>query len=498
MRRIVVFILVFIMIFSSTNLISGIKQQDLMIHFDCRQTNETIHYFSEINCGPLPNHDNQDGVDITKQYQKIGIDFIRTHDFNGPTDVSYIFPDFSADPSTESNYNFTLSDKYISSIIDAGCQVFYRLGESAGGPNEPPLDFNKWAEICKHIIMHYNDGWADGYHYNIKYFEIWNEPDLSGFFNGTVDQYYELYHTTAIILKDYDSSLKIGGPCTSSIYNNNFTTGFLSYVLEFDIPLDFYSWHMYTNSPFQLYSGSLLVRSMLDSYGLIDTENINTEWNIDILAPQRDKDNAKNAAFTACTFTTFHDSGIDYAFRYRGTGDNSLLTRFIGFDLSLISYDGMFKTPTLIYKLMNIMEMETPLRLKTPEMNASSGLTYLGGISEDQSNISILVSNFDAGNQRYFITIDNIPWNESYSVIHYVIDDDTHFEIKEKIEMNSSFFEFSDTIHSSTVHFFWLTNTSVIPDEGPETKEIPFWMRLKILDPLRRLCAILLLLIFFG
>ena len=33
-------------------------------------------------------------------------------------------------------------------------------------------------EVCKHIVMHYNDGWNDGYHYNIAYWEIWNEPDL--------------------------------------------------------------------------------------------------------------------------------------------------------------------------------------------------------------------------------------------------------------------------------------------------------------------------------
>jgi hypothetical protein len=255
---------------------------------------------------------------------------------------------------------------------------------------------------------------------------------------------------------------------------------------------------MYADTPFQLYSGSVLVRSMLDSFNLKDTESINTEWNINILSPQRDKNNAKNAAFTACTLTAFHDSGINYAFRYRGTGDNNLITRFIGFDLSLISYDGMFKTPTLIYKLMNIMEKETTIRLQTTEMNASSGLTYLSGISENQSKISIIISNYEAGNQEYHLTIDNIPWDTSYSVFHYVIDDNTPFEIKNKKQMNTSLFEITDTIHSSTVHFFWLTNTSAIPDEGPETIDIPFWMQLKIIDPLRILLAIILMLIFFG
>ncbi|MBI4578450.1 MAG: hypothetical protein HY718_02035 [Planctomycetes bacterium] len=39
-------------------------------------------------------------------------------------------------------------------------------------------DFAKWAKICVNIIRHYNEGWADGFHYNIRYWEIWNEPNV--------------------------------------------------------------------------------------------------------------------------------------------------------------------------------------------------------------------------------------------------------------------------------------------------------------------------------
>ncbi len=501
MKKFVNIFIISSFILLSMNLVSCVQSQDHIIHFDCLQTDKVIHYLSEINCGPLPNHDNHDGVDLTKQYQEVGIDFIRTHDFNGPTDVSSIFPDFSLDPFLESSYNFSISDRYISGIINAGCKVFYRLGESASIEEQlrqPPSNFTKWAEICKHIIMHYNDGWADGYNYNIKYFEIWNEPDLMGFFNGTAGQYYELYRTTAEKLKEYNPSLKIGGPCTSSINNVNYTTGFLTYVLEHNIPLDFYSWHMYADTPFQIYEASKNVRNLLDNFGLKYTESINTEWNINIGFPQRDKNNAKNAAFTTSTLTLLQDTGIDYAFRYRGTGDNNLLARFIGFDLSLFSYDGTYKTPSLSYKIMNIMEKKTPKRIQTEKIGGLSGITYLGGISEDQSNISILISNYEVGDQEYQIILDNIPWNSSYTIVHYVIDDSSHFEIKEEYKMNSSSIELSETIKSSTVHFLWLTNTSLIPDEGPETLKIPILMQLKILDPIRFIFAMAFMMIFFD
>ena len=35
----------------------------------------------------------------------------------------------------------------------------------------------KWANVCKHIVMHYNAGWANGFYYNIKNWEVWNEPE---------------------------------------------------------------------------------------------------------------------------------------------------------------------------------------------------------------------------------------------------------------------------------------------------------------------------------
>ncbi|HHH84219.1 MAG TPA: hypothetical protein ENL29_01990, partial [Thermoplasmatales archaeon] len=171
----------------------------LNISIDCDDTDGNIKPFSEINSGPLPIY-YVNGADITPSYRSVGINFVRTHDFSGPTDMSTIFPDWNADPSKEESYNFSSSDYYINGIVDAGCQVFYRLGESASDNNslrQPPENFSKWAEICKHVVMHYNDGWDNGYHYNITYWEIWNEPDLGGFWNGTAEQYYEMYEKTS-------------------------------------------------------------------------------------------------------------------------------------------------------------------------------------------------------------------------------------------------------------------------------------------------------------
>ncbi len=40
-----------------------------------------------------------------------------------------------------------------------------------------PEDFEKYAEVLAGIVRHYNAGWANGYKWGTRYWEIWNEPD---------------------------------------------------------------------------------------------------------------------------------------------------------------------------------------------------------------------------------------------------------------------------------------------------------------------------------
>jgi hypothetical protein len=473
----------------------------MLIRLNCSNISGRIRPFGDINDGPTPIKNEPKYVDLTKQYRDIGITSIRTHDLFGPTDMTTIFPDWNADPTNESSYHFDTSDPVITSMIQAGCQVFYRLGESAGD-NEtlrnPPTNFTKWAEVCKHISMHYNEGWKQGFSYNVVYWEIWNEPDLNGFWNGTADQYYELYHITADTMKAWNSSLKIGGPCTSSVTTTNYTLGFLQYIKDHDVPLDFFSWHRYARTPFEMYNASRYIRLLLDSYGYPDAENINTEWNLDILTPQRDKDNARNAAFSACCLTAFQDAQLDHAYRYRGNQDNNWLMRFLGLDLSLFTYEGVYKRPALTYKVMNEIAQDTPLRLSTPLMDASAGITYLAGISEDRTNISILISNFDAADIQYTLELSNLPWGTTYTVAQYLIDENHHLEITNKTAQDSSPYTLTQTLKSNSVHFYRFTNSSVIPAEGPQVAKIPFLLRLHVLDPLARILAILIVLFILS
>ena len=97
-------------------------------------------------------------------------------------DVHQIFGNWNADPENPDNYYFDQTDEYIRRMVEDGTPIMYRLGISIEhcDPHfytKPPADFHKWANICLHIIRHYTEGWANGMHANIQYWEIWNEPD---------------------------------------------------------------------------------------------------------------------------------------------------------------------------------------------------------------------------------------------------------------------------------------------------------------------------------
>jgi len=95
---------------------------------------------------------------------------------------SISFPTRRPTPTTPRSYNFGPTDQMIASIRNVGAQVMFRLGRSEGADAQPPRDFDKYATIAKHIVLHYNRGWAKGFHYRIRFWEIWNEPDLGKVF----------------------------------------------------------------------------------------------------------------------------------------------------------------------------------------------------------------------------------------------------------------------------------------------------------------------------
>ncbi|MBR2615084.1 MAG: hypothetical protein IKC69_00185, partial [Clostridia bacterium] len=148
----------------------------------------------------------------------------------------------------------------------------------------PPKDFKKWAVICEHIIRHYNEGWADGYHLNLQYWEIWNEPDLDPddspnkrTWGGTKAQFFDFYEVAAKHLKGAFPHLKIGGPALSG--KVAWAEEFLCEMQKREVPLDFFSWHVYGTTPEKVLTKAETLKEYLVRYGYENAESILNEWN---------------------------------------------------------------------------------------------------------------------------------------------------------------------------------------------------------------------------
>ena len=75
------------------------------------------------------------------------------------------------------------------------------------------------------------------------FFEVWNEPNLSGFWEGADQQaYFALYDLTSNTIKSIDPALRVGGPSTAGAA---WIPEFLAHVKQSGAAVDFVSTHTY-------------------------------------------------------------------------------------------------------------------------------------------------------------------------------------------------------------------------------------------------------------
>jgi len=295
-----------------------------------------------VNNGPVSDHF---WIDTSRYYKEIGVPYIRLHDTDLPSqrmvDTRHIFKDFSADENDPSNYDFAFTDVLIGKIKACGAETIYRLGASIEHTEKkyfvfPPDDFEKYARICLNIIRHYNSGWADGFYYDLKYFEIWNEPDLfeKMWNGGTPEQYYKFYEIlTKMIKKEYPEA-QVGGYAGCNAYCEEYFDGFFEHIKKTGAPIDFFSYHIYADDLRDFVKLNEHVNRKLNAHGYAELPVILDEWNIftgefweSIMGEgfeynrkflfERIK-NEVGAAFCAASLSLFQNLRIDAAAYYDG------------------------------------------------------------------------------------------------------------------------------------------------------------------------------------
>lgn len=287
------------------------------------------------------------GNNMLNNFNSLQVPLVRLHDDSliNPgcrlVDIPHVFGNEEAESGDPRNYYFDQTDDYIRAIVENGSEVMYRLGPSIehtqrGYFVRPPKDYEKWVDICLHIIRHYNCGWKNGFNWNIRYWEIWNEPNHLNIMwkGGDYTDYCRLYVMAAKKIKAEFPDLKVGGP--SDAHSRSKTEEFLTYCRKEDAPLDFYSFHMYGNDPQDFTRSINKEKELLQKYGYGNAELHLNEWHyspcggIYLLDPKyfkacQEEDwgflGSDSSAFTAAILTVFQNTPLDMGGFYRSFGE---------------------------------------------------------------------------------------------------------------------------------------------------------------------------------
>ena len=151
-------------------------------------------------------------------------------------------------------YDWTKIDALYDRLLGMGIRPFVELGFTPeamktsdqrifywkGNTSHP--DLAKWAALIEAFARHLEQRYGRA---EIRrwYYEVWNEPNLAGFWEGADrDAYFTLYDVTARALKRVDPQLKVGGPATAGAA---WVPEFIAHAAKADVPLDFITTHTY-------------------------------------------------------------------------------------------------------------------------------------------------------------------------------------------------------------------------------------------------------------
>lgn len=404
--------------------------------------------------------------------KSMGFKASRTHDWGlinpGQRVCDYynIFPLMHLDAADPANYVFGPTDHLLELTRGKlGHDILFRLGPSIEhtGPKVHfnaliPDDFDKVAEVFAGIVRHYNRGWAGGHEWGIKYWEIWNEPDISndmwclpdGNFGvgGTEearaadrqvrdrrrrDLFVKFFVTVLKRLKGEFPEIRVGGPGMNWMAEDYFSEIFAA-CGEAGVAPDFISWHHYHFNPDVIMKCIDDARRLCDRFGFRDCELFIDEWHYqgDPLLPLNSPDPAvrrrllrpgpepesfvgvESSCYTLAMLMKFQTSKLDQAYFYgcMNTGPwgyrNDLNEKNKVYYALKIFGDFIRKFPVIC------------------DSSASDGITVLAARSEDGMRKGVLVCDFRSGADA--ILLDAHGLEPSCDVRAWVHDNGRDFE----------------------------------------------------------------------
>ncbi|MFA9218966.1 MAG: beta-xylosidase [Sphingomonadaceae bacterium] len=179
---------------------------------------------------------------------ELGFRYLRFHD---------IFHDVLGTVRIENGqtvYNWTKIDQLYDALLARRIKPFVELGFTPAAMKTSPLQIfywkgntshpvpAAWAALIKEFVLHIEQRYGKE-EVRSWYFEVWNEPNLDGFWEKADQQaYFELYKLTSDTIKQIDPALRVGGPSTAGAA---WVPEFLDYAAQHGTAVDFVTTHTY-------------------------------------------------------------------------------------------------------------------------------------------------------------------------------------------------------------------------------------------------------------
>ncbi len=297
---------------------------------------------------------------------RIGFRFLRLHDIFQNRRV------YTEDAQGRPQYDWTGLDEVLDTVLEANLKPILvvqtmpdALGmKSSGGSYTnpvPPKDYAKWQELVRRTVLHCKDKYGEQIHE--WYWEVWNEPNASLYFEGTLQDYLKIYDHAVQGAVSADPAIKIGGPggagdawCDDLLEHcaggTNAATG------KKGARIDFLSWHIYctgvgTPALEKMRLSLQQVRQWRSKYPrFAKLPLFITEWGA-ASSPQPYLDTPYNAAFTAAALKEMLDQGVALAVQFSLVDGVYHSHGPFSDTLGMVTVDGIPKPNYQVFRLLH-------------------------------------------------------------------------------------------------------------------------------------------------
>ncbi len=368
--------------------------------------------------------------------------------------------------SATPTYDWSKFDTYLDAIAAAGMRPAIELSfmptdlAQSGNSRDVAKDLNVYKQFIQAVVQHAVDrfGASDVGEW---YWEVWNEPNYSGFWNGTMDDYFAMYDAAAAGATAVLPNIMIGGPVTTQGSTTQMTQ-FLQHVKTSGARVTFLSSHAYPGGAGASASATFGVSDNDGRVGVItgqgyttaQLESVNSEWNsaytgqggnmadnnvsmdshvnapfilksVKLLADQVKGDTPPLSIFSYWVISdVFGEYSGDAGSYIQSQGGGTLP---FGQVFGLMTYQGVRKAGFNAFKMLDLTGSK---RLSvTGGKGNSDGVDAMATINADDSEVAIIVYNYYAtiattGSDNVTVNVNNLPFaGKDIFVTQFAVDD---------------------------------------------------------------------------